>query len=126
MAEVVVVNEGARARSLGLWAGVIGSAAIWAVQLQTLYVLCPWLCMKGHYSVSHLLTLIFLAGVVVCAVLSWRDYKAAGGGDADETDGGPIPRTRFLGMLGTLVSSLFFLLILAQGIAGFFIDACWR
>ena len=126
MPEAVVVNDEPRGRSVGLWAGVIGSAAIWGVQLETLYVLCPWLCMKGHHSVSHLLTLVFLGGVVVCAVLSWRDYKAVGGGDADESDGGPIARTRFLGMLGTLVSSMFFLLILAQGIAGFFIDACWR
>jgi hypothetical protein len=126
MTEAVVINENpSHGRCAGLWAGVIGSAVIWAIQLQTIYAISPWLCRHGHYSVSHLLTLLFLVGTAVCAVLSWRDYKAVGGGDADETDGGPVPRTRFLGMLGTLVSSMFFMLIVAQGIAGFFIDACW-
>ena len=126
MAEVIIATDEPRGRSVGLWAGVFGSCAVWAVQIQTLYVLCPWLCQHGHYALSYLITVLALACVVACAALSWRDYQAVGRGSPDASDGGPVARTRFLGVLGTLVSSMFFLLILAQGIAGFFIDACWR
>ena len=53
-----------------------------------------------------------------------RDWQRVGGGSAEGSAGGPIERTRFLGLLGLLVSSLFSLLILAQGVAAFFLNPC--
>jgi hypothetical protein len=118
----VLPREGS---SKGFWVGVVGSGAIWALQLQTLYSLTPMLCRHDMNVLPHVLTAIFLSGAAVCGLLSWHDYRHVGAGDSDETGGGPIARTRFLGMLGTLVSVMFFLLILAQGIASFFLNACW-
>jgi hypothetical protein len=108
-----------------MWAGIVGAAAIWAVQIQTLYALSPWLCRSGRYMVIHLLSILFLAGAAMCGSISLRSWRAAGRGSPDTSAGGPVARTRFLGALGAATSLLFFLLILAQGIASFFIDPCW-
>lgn len=109
----------------GFWAGVIGSAALWAVQFEAQYALPPLLCKHEIRLLPHVISAAFLAAVAICALLSWHDYRHIGAGNFDEPDGGPIGRTRFLGMLGTLVSSMFFVLILAQAIASFFLNPCW-
>src|SRR4051794_25871189 len=115
----------ARGRSLSLWAGVLGAPAAWGLQLQVGYALVPWVCRTHHYWVLHVVTLAFALLAAAGGYLSWRDYQAAGRGSPDETDGGPTARTRFLGALGVIVSGMFVLLILAQGVASFFLNACW-
>src|SRR5206468_3635883 len=86
-----------RGRSMALWAGVIGAPMVWAVQLQVIYALGQWACGSERYVVLHVLSAVFLVLALVGAVLGWRDYRAAGEGSPDETDGGPVARTRFLG-----------------------------
>jgi hypothetical protein len=112
-------------RSVALWAGVIGAPAAWAVQLEIGYALAPWTCKSQNYFVPHLVTAIFVLLALIGAALSYRDWKLAGRGSPEETDGGPIARTRFLGALGLLLSLLSAMVILAQGIASFFFNGCW-
>lgn len=121
----VLTNPPSHGRSVALWAGVLGSPVVWAVQFQAGYMLVPWTCRTHDYFVLHLVTLVALLLVAVGAYLSWRDWKRVGGGSPESTDGGPIPRIRFLGALGVVVSVMFWLLILAQGISSFFFSACW-
>jgi uncharacterized membrane protein YidH (DUF202 family) len=111
-------------RSAALWAGVLGAPAVWAVQLQTGYSLTEWVCHSERYFVLHLVTLVFVLLAAGGGALSWMDWKKAGRGSPDETDGGPVARTRFLGALGMVISVLFVLLIIAQGLASFFFHAC--
>ena len=115
----------AHGRSLSLWAGVLGAPAAWGLQLQVGYALVPWVCRTHHYWVLHAVTLGFVLLAALGGWLSYRDWQAAGRGSPDETDGGATARTRFLGALGMVTCGLFALLIIAQGVASFFLDACW-
>jgi hypothetical protein len=115
-------------RSVALWAGVLGSIAAWGLQLNLGYALVPWVCKTQHYIVLHLVTLVFFLFEVLAFYLSYRDWKVAGGGSLQSLEpntGGPISRTQFLGGLGMLTSTLAGLSIIAQGLASFFLNACW-
>ena len=109
----------------GLWAGVIGAPVVWAVQMQTGYSLGPWLCKSQAYYVIHIITILCVALTLGAAWLSYRQWKQTGGESPDETDGGAVARRRFLGALGVITSLMFTMLIVAQGLASFFYDACW-
>lgn len=125
MTSAAIEPEPREASSLPLWAGVLGAPAAWAVQLQVSYSFVPWCCSHGHLWVLHLSTLVFFALAAAGGVASFRHWRRAGGGSAEGSGGGPVVRTQFLGLLGVLVSSMFSLLILAQGTASFFISPCW-
>ena len=124
-ATAAVADVPAHGRSLSLWAGVLGAPAAWGMQLQAGFSLVPWVCKTHHYWVLHAITLAAVLLAAAGGYVSWRDWQAAGRGSPDETDGGPTARTRFLGALGVIVSAMFVLLIIAQGVASFFLDACW-
>lgn len=112
-------------RSAALWAGVLGAPTVAGLHLGIGYAIAHWVCAKEAQIVPHLVTVIALILVGLAAFLSWRDWKAAGGGSPDNPGPGPLSRTRFLGGLGMLVSTYSGLAILAQGIASFFYDGCW-
>src|SRR4051794_18432885 len=91
-------------RSIALWAGVLGAPAVWGLQLQIGYAIAHWVCVKDAQIVSHLVTLVALVLTAFATFLSWRDWNAAGKGSPDDTGGGPLSRTRFLGGLGMVMS----------------------
>ena len=111
--------------SVALWSSVLGAPALWAIQLQVGYALAPATCHLGTRLPLYLLTLICITLALTGCALSYRDWKRAGGGSPDETDGGPIARLRFLGALGVIVGLTFAMVMLAQGLASFFFDPCW-
>ena len=110
---------------MALWAAVMGAPMIWSVQMGANYALAPWSC-PNRQIVLHLITLGGLVLVVVGAVLSWRQWKVAGGGSPEEDVGGVVARQQFLGALGLLTCLLFGVLIVAQGIPSFFFNGCWN
>jgi hypothetical protein len=112
-----------RGRSVALWAGVIGAPLVWATQFELIYAISPWACTGARHVLIHVVTAIAIVMALAGAYLSRRDWKAAGG-SPDETDGGVIPRIRFLGALGMLVSLLSAVLIFAQGMSSIFFDGC--
>lgn len=127
MTPAIETNVSRQGRSLALWAGVLGAPLLWGVQLQLIYLLVPWVCGSGHTGLLHLLTLLFLLLILTGGAVSWHDWRQAGGGSPDDPIvGGPLGRTRFLGALGMLVSALFSVLIIAQGITAFFFNPCWN
>jgi hypothetical protein len=123
---VDTTTSGARGRiSAAGWAGVLGAPAIWFLQQSSIYALTQWVCLSGKVAVLVLITVACLIGAVACGFFSWRSWKRSDDESPDETDGGPIARSRFLGALGLIVSLMFFVLIFAQGIPSFFFDPCW-
>lgn len=112
-------------RKASLWLGVLGAPIVWGIQLQANYSLVPWVCKHDAYWLLHVITLVCLLMVAAGGFVSWRDWKAAGEGSPEETDGGPLARTRFQGALGIVTSVLFGIVIFAQGLASFFFNACW-
>lgn len=114
-----------RRTSAAGWAGVLGAPAIWGTQQLGLYTLTQVVCHNQAYVILYAVSVACLIGTVITGFFSWRSWKISGEESPAETDGGPVARTRFLGALGLLVSAMFFLLILAQGIPSLFFDACW-
>lgn len=117
-----------------LWFGVLGAPAAWGLQLNTSYALVPWVCShRQHHFLLHLTTLVFAAIGVVCGLICWRYMhppRRVGDESPDSPPGtgseqaGTPGRTYFLSMLGMLTSSFFTVVIIAQGVAAFFIDPC--
>jgi hypothetical protein len=108
-----------------LWAGVLGAPAVWSLQLQLGYMMVPWVCTNGHLWVLHAITIVALVLAAVCFGLCFLEHRRVGPGGLEGEEGGFPGRTRFLAVLGMLVSSTFFLLILAQGLPSFFLNPCW-
>jgi uncharacterized membrane protein len=103
-----------------LWAGLLGAPLAWALQLQITYALVERICWNGKHFILHLTTLATLLVAVACAMVCWMYVPRH-----DRTGPGE-PRIRFLSLFGLLTSALLALVIVAQGIATFFIDPCLR
>ncbi len=106
-----------------LWLGLLGPAVVWLTQFELNYLLVPWVCAHGHREVLAVVSVVALACAGGLGLLAWTNWRRAGQhwpGEQSDT----ATRTRFLAVLGLLVSGLFFLLIAAQGIAVWFINPC--
>lgn len=129
MANEIHENEHAervfKGTSPSLWAGVLGAPVLWSAELIVTYALVPRACLTHHDWTLHLSTALFLcltlAGGLVCW-LEWRRVRDATPSGADASVPG---RNYFLAVLGVLTSGLFALLIFAQGLMPFFLNACW-
>src|SRR4051794_12071882 len=107
-----------------LWGGVLAGPIAWLVQFQIRYSLVPWVCTRHKPFVLHTVAGVFLLLVVVAGIFCWRTWVMAGKQWPTETESGPKARNVFLSLLGMLTSSLFALLIIAQGIPAFILDPC--
>jgi hypothetical protein len=118
-------TEGTSPReNVALWIGVLGSAVIWAIQLQTSYAMVPWACSSGHRWILPLVSLGFLVAAAVPGIISWTMWRKASTPQTTERETAGAGRRRFMAMLGMMDSAVFFLLILAQGLPVFFIHPC--
>ncbi|MBV9211717.1 MAG: hypothetical protein JOZ52_13845 [Acidobacteria bacterium] len=109
---------------LALLTGLLGAPFVWLMQMQALYLFAVWIC-KGSKAPLYLTTVIALVLVACVCLVAWRCWQRSGRSWPGD-EGGALPRSRFMAALGVLTSALFFLLILAQGIANFFFSPCVR
>lgn len=117
-------TEGTSAReNLALWIGILGSAIIWAIQLQTSYAMVPWACSSGHRWMLPVVSAGFLIAAAIPGVMAWRLWRTMSRARS-ERETRYAGRRRFMAMLGMMDSAIFFLLILAQGLPVFFIHPC--
>jgi hypothetical protein len=107
-----------------LWIGVLGSAVVWAVQLQTSYAMVPWACSSGHRWLLPAVSLAFLIAAAIPGLISFKLWRRTSSGRVSERESRGDGRRRFMAMLGMMDSAVFFLLILAQGLPVFFIHPC--
>ena len=110
--------------NLALWIGVLGSAVVWAIQLQTSYAMVPWACSSGHRWLLPVVSLVFLIAASVPGAIAWKLWRKTSTSIATERETAGAGRRRFMAMLGMMDSAIFFLLILAQGLPVFFIHPC--
>jgi hypothetical protein len=87
------------------------------------YALVPLACAKQQHLVLHIVFAASLALVIGATAMAWRVWREAGA-DAPGDHGDPASRTRFLAMLGIMVSALMALTILAQWLMAAFIPPC--
>ena len=107
------------------WTGVLGAPLTWFASQQASYALVPWACHGGPLIAIHLVNLVALLLVALAGALAWRDWRRAGRHVSDEL-APPAGRTRFLGLVGLMLSALFGLVIVAQTTGAFFFGACQR
>jgi Ni/Fe-hydrogenase subunit HybB-like protein len=116
--------EGTSAReNFALWTGILGSAIVWAIQLQTSYAMVPWACASGHRWMLPLTSSAFLIAAIIPGVMAWKLWKKASGTQS-ERETRYAGRRRFMAMLGMMDTAIFVLLIIAQGLPVFFIHPC--
>jgi hypothetical protein len=109
---------------LALWAGVLVGPAVWLLQFQTNYTLVPLTCNHGGKWALHTVSVAALLLTAGAGALAWSNWRDAGGGARQNEGAGVVPRSRFMSVLGLLVSSMFFLVILAQWIASWVFGPC--
>ena len=109
-----------------LWAGVLAGPTAMLAQLEVNYALVNWACGAARWELAlHLVSLLALVVTVGAGLLSWRNWRRAGGGWEDE-GAGVMPRSRFMAAVGILISALFSLVIIAQWISIFVHGPCER
>ena len=107
-----------------LWACVLVGPAVWLVQFQTNYTLVSLTCNHGGKWALHAVSVVALLLTAGAGLLAWGNWRDVGG-DARRNEGaGVVPRSRFMSVLGLLVSGMFFLVILAQWIASWVFGPC--
>lgn len=106
-----------------LWAAnLLGPVAALA-GLEIAYILADRACVTGDLLPVHL---TWLAGLLAAGVGGWlghREWRRWGAGHAGE-DAGPGGRSRFLALLGMLLSGMAALVIAAQWSAAFVFHPC--
>jgi hypothetical protein len=112
-------------KDLALWTSVLVAPAIWALQLQVGYALAPATCNFGTEIPLYLFDIVCIVLAGLAVVPSFFQWKNAGGGSPDSTEGGTNARRRFLGALGIIVSITFTTVIVAQALATLFFSPCW-
>ena len=110
-----------------MWFGLLAGPIAWSLRLLIGYPLVPVACEQGTSILLHLVSAGFLLVTLAGAVVAWWSYRQA----RDETrtaregaDAWTVERTRFMALLGLLVSGLFALVIVAEWLTVFFTDPC--
>lgn len=113
-------NEG---KLLPLWIGILGPPVIWAVRIAASYVLVPYACRWDTVVPLHGATAAALLATALIGWVSWDRWRRTGKSTQVEL-GGPTTRARFMAISGMLSSGFFFLVMVAEGLANFFLDPC--
>jgi hypothetical protein len=103
--------------------GVLLAPTAYLAGLQLAYQLVPHDCHVRNSTLGHL---IHGATVLVClggTLIAWRVLRSAPA-EVPEDEYGAQGRTRFLGLVGVLISALSTLVALAQWLAVFFLSPC--
>ena len=106
------------------WLGLGLAPAAFVAHLQGAYLLVLADCGRdggfGWVQLSGLLAIVIAGLGVYAAWLTW----ARAGREQPRDDGGPVPRTRFMGLVGLGVSGLTTLILVAQLVSGFVVPRC--
>jgi hypothetical protein len=106
-----------------LWIGILAGPIAWATNLLVGYALAHWTCNSQHQFVLHLFALGAL--IVTAAGASAALHSARQIPRETPTEGGrPIDRSRFMALLGLMMSALFATVLIATVVAQWGLDAC--
>ena len=108
--------------SLSLWFGMVGGPMSAMLLAWIIYAAVDMACVSGNRLVLHVWSLLFFAIAAAALVVSWRFYTRVG--DFPLTEGGVMPRTRFMSLVGLFTSSLALIGIIMQWIPIFILGSC--
>lgn len=96
---------------------------VWLLQFQANYTLVTLTCNHGGKWALHAVSVVALLLTAGAGALAWSNWREAGEGTENE-GWGVLPRSRFMSVLGMLVSAMFFIVIFAQWIASWVFGPC--
>jgi hypothetical protein len=108
-----------------LWAGVLAGPIALALNQSVIYLLVTLTCSYGRPTVLIPAILLMLALAAGGAFISWRNWQQAGSSTSDN-GGDAMSRSRFMGIVGILLSALSALGIIAMWLPTFFYRQCQR
>lgn len=106
-----------------LWVGVLAGPLAWFLHQQVSYVLATLTCSDAATLVLHVMTAVALLIALAGVGIAWMNWRRTGG-EWSARGGGTVARSRFMALAGFLLSALFFLVIVAQGLPNFFMSPC--
>ena len=111
--------------SLGaLWYGLLGGPVVMFLHGAVNFVMIPWACGAGKQSALWLSSIIGILVAGSAIFVAYRKWLEAGAEWDPTQDFGPVPRGRFMAIVGMAVSAMCMLVIIADGIAAMFLGAC--
>jgi hypothetical protein len=110
-------------RDFVLWIGILAGPIVWLVSFEASFALVPWACLFQAKLALYSVRILALALAAGSGVLAWRQWNDLGR-DVPGDSAGALPRSRIMALGGVLLSSLFFLVILAQAIPEVMLQAC--
>ena len=112
------------ASNLAQWAASLAGPVAFLLNHQVMYALVPRACVHGDARWPlHLSSLVALLVALGGAALARGTVRRART-DAPSTEGGALPRTRFMGLLGVVLSLAFAVFIVAQWMPVAMLTAC--
>jgi len=106
-----------------LWIGGLAGPLAWFLHQQVSYGLATLNCAATATLVLHAMTAVALLIALAGAGIAWMSWRRTGGEWPARSDG-TVARSRFMALGGLLLSALFFLVIVAQGLPNFFLSPC--
>ena len=105
-----------------LWFAMLAGPAAGMLMVWINYPTVDRACVGGNRLWLHALSLLFLLIAGSAWFTSWRYYQRVG--DFPLTEGGVMPRSRFMSLVGLFTSSLAIVEIIMQWIPIFVIGSC--
>jgi hypothetical protein len=100
------------------WAGLIAAPIAWFAAQQFGFYLTGPNC-QSHHWIAPLINLIAAAITILFGLVSFRSWRDHAGAAAASDQ-----RARFVAAVSSFIAPLFVLVIVWQGIAGFFYSGC--
>jgi hypothetical protein len=119
------IEQRRASQNVALWIGVLGSAVIWLIQMQTSYSLLVWICSIQRNWPLHVISAFFGIVAAIPGLIAWREWREAAAAATERRSTG-AGRRRFMAMLGLMLTAIFLLLIIAQAIPSFFFNPCLK
>jgi hypothetical protein len=109
-------------KSLDLWFALLGGPFAGMLMVWINYPLVDRACVGGNRLWLHGSSLFFLLVAVAAGISGWRFYERVG--DFPLTEGGVMPRSRFMALVGMFTAVLAIIEITMQWIPIFFLGSC--
>ena len=107
----------------GLWVGVLLPPIVWALQMQINYWAVRGACARGSNTGFYAVIVIALLLIAFSGLFAWTDARRSGFGGRVEW-GTVVSNSRFMLALGLLCGAVFFVAVVAQGLAAVVFHPC--
>jgi hypothetical protein len=110
-------------RATILWLALLAGPVLWFASMNANFALAPWACSLHWKPALFSVSVIAMVLTAASGWVSWREWQQIGREFPGESSG-EVATSRVLASGGVLLNAMFFLVILAQGIAETLLGAC--